>query len=251
MRRIDLTFKNETPLLIASGRGDTIAPLQVTLPHGTPAYLIPSTSWRGAFRAISTSIAPHIFNSPLRDACTILQTLEKTPSNIPIDPSSYQKLAETIKNADEQAYKEAQAAAQAAHGAPLENLDPKLSAKILASLTCPVTRLYGSLYAASKVIFLDTFIPASTPVTTTTHVGIDRKTCIHRKNVLFTEQAIERGATIKLTIIDHTQESTPERKLLDTTIKLIQTTGLQLGSAKTRGLGLLTNRRVMVKSLWD
>lgn len=251
VRIIKLIGNAESPLLVSAGKaGSIIEPLAIKTANGKLVYVIPSTSWRGVFRAMSLRIVSHVFGQDSVEGFAFVNHHYKDLKEL--NEKELRDIADYIlNNVSSNIYGEIDKASLVARGEKIEELleeDLREAVDIILSMTCPLERLYGSNYAASKVIFFDTYIDRSV-LRYVTHVGIDRKTGIKREKALYTEGALVPRDDVKIVIIDHTLPETPERKLLEETLNVVKLLGLHIGFAKSRGLGVISIKNINIEEI--
>ncbi|WP_449462227.1 RAMP superfamily CRISPR-associated protein [Tardisphaera miroshnichenkoae] len=111
--------------------------------------------------------------------------------------------------------------------------------EFVASSKCLIDRLYGSKFFASELSFSDSTLPSDV-VETITHVTINRKTwtALKREETgnLFSEEVVgplRLGVKVLLRA-----PSKEDMGLWKQTLEYVEEEGLQLGSGKSRGLGI-------------
>ena len=111
--------------------------------------------------------------------------------------------------------------------------------EFVASSKCPIDRLYGSKFFASELSFSDSTLPTDL-VETITHVTINRKTWTALKREesgnLFSEEVVgplQLSVRVLLRV-----PSEEDMSLWKQTLEYVEEEGLQLGSGKSRGLGV-------------
>ncbi len=101
----------------------------------------------------------------------------------------------------------------------------------------PITSLYGSQGVAGKVRFMDTIVKAD--VSWRPGVGIDRMTMRSDEGKLYSYEVLvpNSGEVVLRLIIDNVYPKTLEAKVLSATLRLIKKDGIQIGGSKSRGIG--------------
>ena len=241
----ELTFILKSPLNIGSG-GQELVRECLRLPDGR--LIIPSTTWKGAFRYLSELIARNSsFNGY---AGLAVKSYVEGKSGIKYDGELFERFVmdfyELLKSNDEKIHsllrelgykeKDVQDALRKFSLNDLKQLR-KMAEDYLA-IHCPIGKLYGNSVLASKIRFLDTFIDSVTEYKP--GVGIDRMTGKAREGVLYRINVIPAGLEVKLRIIvDNLIPGEEDSKLFASTLELIKSIDLSIGSRKSVGLGLL------------
>lgn len=260
---IEATLRTETPLHIGSGGSEARRSL-LRLAGGE--IVIPSTSWKGAFRRISELLAKSMKLNGLEELAVNLY--KETKAGIRYGEPGDSKLEALAREI-----------AKALRGEPaptlqeIEDLEDLLrelgytatdieemrssrevasklldaAGKILAT-ACPIGRLYGNGILAAKVRFLDTIIRPS--INQRPGVAINRKTLTVEPRKLFFIEAIEKGYEIPLRIvIDNMKPGKTDAKILASTLEAVQKAGITIGARKSAGMGRLRLEEVEVRIL--
>lgn len=251
-----LKFEMESPLHVGAGSIEARRTF-IRIPVGK-GFLIPSSTWKGAFRSISEKIAKSmnlkdelakfaikLFSEEQRVSyrvdewfCSeVLNVLKGgTSSVIPYDDRGLSKIASgigfTAEELDE--IKEKGFFAR-------ESLLYKLAESILA-VHCPLGKLYGNHVLAGKLRFLDTVLRPDIDETVLherSGTAIDRRSGKVREKVLFVLESIS-GKEVKLRIIaDNLAPGEEDSQLFALTIEAIKELGLSIGARKSAGMGML------------
>jgi CRISPR/Cas system CSM-associated protein Csm3 (group 7 of RAMP superfamily) len=109
---------------------------------------------------------------------------------------------------------------------------------------CPIGRLFGNHVLAGKVRFMDTIIDVKQ-----THfrpgIGIDRRTGKVREGILYYIESIPSKTEISLRIVaDNLVSGETDTTLFNNILDYIQKLGLQIGTRKTAGMGLLSLKNI-------
>lgn len=212
---IKLVFRADTHLHIGSaekGREEAMlecfkVKIKPSEPDEVP--VIPSSSIKGALRALCERIAKSMVNEMSPDAANATQK----------------------HNEDEIA---------GLHHTK-EGSEEELAA------SCPIDRLFGSTSFSAALRLTDLW-PTNCEVKTSyvTSVGIDRSTQTRREGVLFSSEVIERGAEfVGYAILDlgspKLKRDMPKesRELLKGLLDTLMTIGIQVGGRKSVGMGVL------------
>lgn len=232
----------------------------VRLPSGE--LLIPSSTWKGAFRSLSEKLAKTMkYESPANIAVKLYyegdggisysglrsSLLKKDFEDfvedfirvirggisklIPNKTEYLKKILAELGYADEDV-NEVKSKEKKAR----DRLAYRMAEDYL-SLYCPIGKLYGNRVLSGKVRFLDTVINAQTE--TRPGIGIERSSGKVREGALHFTEIITRG-TLKLVLVaDNLAPGGEDSKLLAFTLELISEMGLSIGAGKSSGLGPL------------
>jgi CRISPR/Cas system CSM-associated protein Csm3 (group 7 of RAMP superfamily) len=211
------------------------------LPDGR--LLIPSSTWKGAFRALAEKLAPTLPLSGLEKLAVERVTPEQSSDEARRKVGEGDLLNE---------FREALSGKQTANFDPADVKEKLISVGFdlkriedeewalvtYLSLYCPVGKLFGNWARAGSLRFFDTVLPASTQ--RRPGVGIDRKAGTVQEHVLYFVETSEAGLRVPLIIVGEVEErgSTPA-KLLSSLLKAVAAVGLNVGGRKSAGLGLL------------
>ncbi|MEM3448995.1 MAG: RAMP superfamily CRISPR-associated protein [Thermoproteota archaeon] len=246
-----LEFKTKSPIHIGIGGEEVIRDL-IRTPR--EELVIPSSTWRGAFRNLSEQIAKQTRYKGIAELAVRLyseeagrgyrgdgfkkyvedfvKTLQGEKSNIIPDEagemrSLLMKLGYTPEEIEEVRGKGV--------GAEKELLETM--AEEYLALHCPIGRLYGNRVIAGKVRFFDSLISVNPEVRA--GIGIDRKSGkVEEKHLYFIKVIPRMGIRLKI-IADNLLRGEEDSKLFASTLKLIKTLGISIGARKSAGLGSL------------
>ncbi|MCS7105585.1 MAG: RAMP superfamily CRISPR-associated protein [Thermofilaceae archaeon] len=233
-----LRFTAKTPVHIGgAGEAATLYALKL----GPNRFLIPATTWKGAFRNIAERLAPTMQMNALEKLAVDKVTLSENPRSSVRD--LLQDFLNSVKGGDSQFFKpEEVKRVLASVGYSEEELskleDPTLALTEFLAYHCPIGRLFGNQVRAGNVRFTDTIFYSSGQYRP--GVGIDRKTLTVKEKALFQIETSEAGVPVTLLILGEVDEpgSTPY-KLLASTLEFVKEVGLNVGGRKSAGLGLL------------
>ena len=260
-----LEFEIETPLYIGTGTTDMRRTF-IRIP-GNRGFLIPSSTWKGAFRSISERIAksmdfrdklaglavklfkeePRVTYEVDEKFCNeVINVLRGDTSNI--IPYSSKDLIEV---AEETGFTLEEISEVKSRGfGARDNLLYRLSESILA-IHCPISKLYGNAVLAGKLRFLDAILkPEASKIILHERPGvaIDRYSGRVREEALFILESII-GERVKLKIIaDNLAPGAEDSKLFALTLEAIENLGLNLGARKSAGMGSL--KMISEASYW-
>ncbi len=248
-----LTFDIESPVHVGVGGEEAVREL-IMLPSGE--ILIPSSTWKGAFRSISEQIAKQAslkglsglavklyreearvsyrgdseeFRKLVEDFVTSLQG--GTPKILPHKTEELESLMIELGYSEDDV-KEVRTKGLNARGKVLQGLVEEYIA-----LHCPIGRLYGNMAIAGKVRFTDSII--NTKVETRPGVGIDRKSGRVMEKMLQFINVISKGPVELKMIMDNLFPGEDDSKILASTLEVIKSLGISIGARKSAGLGCL------------
>jgi len=239
----ELTFILESPLNIGSGDGERIRSF-LRLPDGR--LIIPSTTWKGAFRNLSELIARNTIFSGLSGLAVKLYSEKRAGITYRGDRKQFNHYVEEFKEEFMKRGKELENLFRELgyDGGEIERalqdrvILEKMAEDYLATY-CPIGRLYGNRILAGKVRFLDTFLKSGTMYKPS--VGIDRASGKAREGALYEINVIPPGLQIKLKmIIDNLIPREDDARLFGATLNTIKMIGISIGSRKSVGLGRLS-----------
>ena len=243
-----LKFRAESPLYVGSGIPLVRRPL-MRQPDG--AIVIPSSSWKGAFRSIAEKLAKTMkltgleglavqlyeekervaYNIRKDEALKYLEKFEKALTSEEIN--EFKNLQETLlklgyKEEIEKAKKEGRKT----------SMFYDMAENYLA-LHCPVGKLFGNTVVAGKLRFFDVVL-RGIRTKTRAGVGIDRSFGGARPDILYFTELIPKGTLLDLRIIaDNLKQGEADSRLLAEVFEWVKELGLQLGGRKSVGLGEL------------
>lgn len=250
-----LEFKIEAPLHIGTGAGEARRAFVRIL--GDKGFLIPSSTWKGAFRAISemiarkmgfrselTNLAVKSFREEPRVTYEIDEKLQEEVLNVlrgdksSIIPYSSEGLIEVASEIGftHEEIDEIRDRGFNAH----DNLLGRLTESILA-IHCPIGKLYGNHVLAGKLRFFDTILEQrANMIHERFGIAIDRCSGRVKNESLFILESIV-GGEIKLKIIaDNLTPGAEDSKLFASTLEVIKNFGICMGARKSVGMGVLT-----------
>jgi CRISPR/Cas system CSM-associated protein Csm3 (group 7 of RAMP superfamily) len=253
---VKFIFEAETPVSVGIG-GEEVLRQVLRIGHW---IVIPSTTWKGAFRAIAERLAKTMeLNGLERLAVKLYRETQKgivyTPQDTDQDWETYLSEFKSVVNGNPiqnpQYVLKPQEIMQFLndHYVDIEEIKKakdgyeKMAEGYLA-YNCPIGRLFGNHVLAGKVRFMDTIIDVKQ-----THfrpgIGIDRKTGKVREGILYYIESIPSKTEISLRIVaDNLTSGETDTTLFNNTLDYIQKLGLQIGTRKTAGMGLLSLKNI-------
>jgi CRISPR/Cas system CSM-associated protein Csm3 (group 7 of RAMP superfamily) len=233
-----LTFRADAPVCIGAQEERNVV-YALHLPEGR-GFLIPATSWKGAFRAIAERLAQKLKMS----------NLEKLAIDNPRDENFSERSLNLIKKFEValkggEPYPVSRAEILKLLG-ELGYTDDEIKEEQASSLLKtfldyydPIGKLFGNSVWASSIRFMDTVLPFNSQ--RRPGIGINRRTGTVNEGSLYYTETTPTGISIKLNITGELDisDSTPLR-LLASTIETVKLIGLTLGRRKSSGLGILT-----------
>ncbi|MEM2165463.1 MAG: RAMP superfamily CRISPR-associated protein [Candidatus Bathyarchaeia archaeon] len=260
-----LEFKIESPLNIGTGTAD-VRRTFARIP-GDRGFIIPSSTWKGAFRSVSERIARSMdfrdklaelaiksFEEGLKISYKVDEKFCNEVLNVlrggvsTIIPYSCEDLIEAAIEVGFtlEEINEIRERGFDAHS----NLLYKLSESILA-FHCPIGKLYGNHVLAGKLRFLDTILGLGNDgvmLHERSGVAIDRYSGRVREGALFILESIVNGKVRLIIIADNLIPGVEDSRLFALTLEAIENLGLSLGARKSTGMGwLILNSE---KSYW-
>lgn len=259
----ELRFKARTGFHVGGlGLDEKNMVVTVRAKDGQHYYLIPGSTWKGIFRAVSEKVVPHIpFSNLIKDLSrcyqessgtgyfnksepgfenvveTVISEYENYSGKLPLSPKEvFERL---VAGNDEMTrlLRENEISTDRMKRF-LSGEGRRLLMRYL-SMIYPVTSLYGAPGVAAKIRFFDTILRA--PTSFRTSVGIDRKTLRSMTQHLFSIQTVNPNSDVLCRFVaDNILPKTDEAKLLATTLETIRHLGLHVGGGKSRGLGYMT-----------
>ena len=251
-----LEFEVESPLHVGVGGGEARR-LLLRLPSGEP--VIPSSTWKGAFRRMTEELAKTSTYEGLSELAVKLYHegpggisyrgvdeegeelfkgfVEEFASALRGVPSNrMRKVGEELKELlrGEMGYTDMEI--EEAKGD--RGLIQRMAENYLA-LHCPIGRLYGNRVMAGKLRFFDSILKVGE-----THqragVGIDRRSGRVREGILYFIEAIPPGVEVRLHLIaDNLIPGEEDSRLFASTLETIRELGLSIGGRRSAGLGHL------------
>jgi CRISPR/Cas system CSM-associated protein Csm3 (group 7 of RAMP superfamily) len=253
---VNFIFEAETPVSVGIG-GEEVLRQVIRIGHW---IIIPSTTWKGAFRAIAERLAKTIeLNGLERLAVKLYRETQKgivyTPQDTDQDWETYLSEFKSAVNGDPiqnpQYVLKPQEVTQFLNDVYVDIEEVKKAkdgyekmAEGYLAYNCPIGRLFGNHVLAGKVRFMDTIIDVKQ-----THfrpgIGIDRKTGKVREGILYYIESIPSKTEISLRIVaDNLTSGETDTTLFNNTLDYIQKLGLQIGTRKTAGMGLLSLKNI-------
>jgi CRISPR/Cas system CSM-associated protein Csm3 (group 7 of RAMP superfamily) len=257
-----LDFEAESSINI--GLGDTgVRKAFLRIPE-YDKFLIPSSTWKGAFRSISERLAKNMpFKHKLAETAvkfyrekemgisyqgkpedledfkkftdTVIKVLRGDKTELPYASSEISEMAERIGYEKREIHEIERMGLQTRGG-----LAYRLAEDLLA-VHCPIGRLYGNRLLAGKVRFLDSILERrAVKVEIRPGAGIDRKSGKVREGSLYFTETLTRGTRIKLIVIaDNLISKEGDSRLFASTLNTIAEIGISIGTRKSAGLGML------------
>lgn len=248
-----VVFKADSPIHVGAGEPDMKRSF-LRLPSGE--LLIPSSSWKGAFRSISEKLArtagldgleglavelyeetqggityrreEKLFKKFVKDFLEKFR--DKEGKWVKDDPEKLEEILKDLGYSQEEMN-------DVKDGRAEDSLVHEMAESYLA-LHCPIGKLYGNRVLAGKLRFGDVMLRNQG-----THlkpgVGINRKTTTVKSGILYYTETIA-NVKMKLPIIlDNPSPGGSDSKLLANTIDYVRKLGLGIGGRKSVGLGTL------------
>jgi CRISPR/Cas system CSM-associated protein Csm3 (group 7 of RAMP superfamily) len=253
---VKFIFEAETPVSVGSG-GEEVLRQVLRIGHW---IVIPSTTWKGAFRAIAKRLAKTMELDGLerlavklyretqkgivytpqdtdQDWETYLSEFKSAVNGNPIQNPQYVLKPQEVTQFLNDVYVDIEEIKKAKNGYE------KMAEGYLA-YNCPIGRLFGNHVLAGKVRFMDTIIDVKQ-----THfrpgIGIDRRTGKVREGILYYIESIPSKTEISLRIVaDNLVSGETDTTLFNNILDYIQKLGLQIGTRKTAGMGLLSLKNI-------
>jgi CRISPR/Cas system CSM-associated protein Csm3 (group 7 of RAMP superfamily) len=253
---VKFIFEVETPVSVGIG-GEEVLRQVLRIGHW---IVIPSTTWKGAFRAIAERLAKTMELHGLeRLAVKLYREMQKgiaySPQNTDPDWDTYLSEFKSVVNGNPiqnpQYVLKTQEVTQFLNDVYVDIEEIKKAkdgyekmAEGYLAYNCPIGRLFGNHVLAGKVRFMDTIIDVKQ-----THfrpgIGIDRKTGKVREGILYYIESIPSKTEISLRIVaDNLTSGEIDTTLFNNILDYIQKLGLQIGTRKTAGMGLLSLKNI-------
>jgi len=253
---VKFIFEAETPVSVGIG-GEEVLRQVLRIGHW---IVIPSTTWKGAFRAIAEKLAKTMeLNGLERLAVKLYRETQKgivyTPQDTDQDWETYLSEFKSVVNGNPiqnpQYVLKPQEVTQFLNDIYVDIEEVKKAkdgyekmAEGYLAYNCPIGRLFGNHVLAGKVRFMDTIIDVKQ-----THfrpgIGIDRRTAKVREGILYYIESIPSQTEISLRIVaDNLVSGETDTTLFNNTLDYIQKLGLQIGTRKTAGMGLLSLKNI-------
>ncbi len=237
-----LVFKSETPFHIGGTRERNIL---YTFRLSDNRLLIPASTWKGAFRAISEKIAPTLPMSDLERLAVERVSLSRNPreslkkddllssfadalsgkSSPPFDARNVKDVLLMLGYSEEELKS--------------DNPEDQMGALIsYLAYYCPIGRIFGNQVRAASLRFVDTQIPSSTQ--RRAGIGIERSIGAVREGALYFVETSSAGSSIPLLVVGEIEKrGGSTARLLASTLEVVERIGLNVGGRKSAGLGLL------------
>jgi CRISPR/Cas system CSM-associated protein Csm3 (group 7 of RAMP superfamily) len=253
---VKFIFEAETPVSVGVG-GEEVLRQVLRIGHW---IVIPSTTWKGAFRAIAERLAKTMELDGLeRLAVKLYRETQKrivyTPRDTDQDWETYLSEFKSVVNGNPiqnpQYVLKPQEVTQFLNDVYVDIEEVKKAkdgyekmAEGYLAYNCPIGRLFGNHVLAGKVRFMDTIIDVMQ-----THfrpgIGIDRKTGKVREGILYYIESIPSKTEISLRIVaDNLVSGETDTTLFNNILDYIQKLGLQISTRKTAGMGLLSLKNI-------
>lgn len=256
-----LEFETESPVSVGAG-GAELKRSFLRLPTGE--FIIPSSTWKGAFRSLTEKLAKSIQfkgiegfalkfyhegvegisycgerSDKLMDEFEkqfmeeVIKVLKGGKSNV--IPHTPHELSGSMMKLGYEEYEINEVREKGRNAR--ERLAYRLAEDYLA-FHCPLGRLYGNRILAGKLRFLDTIFMPKT-IETRPGIAIDRKSGKVKEGALYFTEVIPKGMKLKLIMIaDNLAPGNTDSKLFASTLNTSKF-GLYVGARKTAGLGAL------------
>lgn len=234
-----LRFKATTPLHVGGAREANF--LYALRLRDSGKLLIPSSTWKGAFRALAEKLAPStpmseleklavekvaLSSDPRKEVESLLDSFNRAlrgEENGPFKPSEVRSALFSI------GYKEEELKSPE---------DPAWMLVEYLAYHCPIGKLFGNQVRAGSVRFLDTLLPAGTQ--RRPGVGIDRRDLKVKEGVLYFVETTDAEVLVPLLMLGEVETlGSTSAKLLASTLEAIKEVGISVGGRKSAGLGLL------------
>jgi CRISPR/Cas system CSM-associated protein Csm3 (group 7 of RAMP superfamily) len=253
---VKFIFEAETPVSVGVG-GEEVLRQVLRIGHW---IVIPSTTWKGAFRAIAERLAKTMELDGLeRLAVKLYRETQKrivyTPRDTDQDWETYLSEFKSVVNGNPiqnpQYVLKPQEVTQFLNDVYVDIEEVKKAkdgyekmAEGYLAYNCPIGRLFGNHVLAGKVRFMDTIIDVMQ-----THfrpgIGIDRKTGKVKEGILYYIESIPSKTEISLRIVaDNLMSGGTNTTLFNNILDYIQKLGLQIGTRKAAGMGLLSLKNI-------
>lgn len=260
---LQLNFDVESVIHVGSGAtsiyGAYVPLIKLETLENKVLFIIPESSWRGVLRKISENIAKVSINeseSKIENVEAIFMKAHYEPETGPIshlhDKSAREELIDLLKGL--QQYSNLKDLLRIFFKVELietykrnleklvEDEEARKQAENIASLLCPICRLWGGVSFRSKVIIKDSIIEeGSAEQYFRTHVAINRTTLVREEGYLYTvEYLYIKNKKIGLRMIIHNVlPQSYEAYIISGLLEFIRDVGLSVGGMKSRGIGHL------------
>jgi len=236
-----LTFTSVGPVRVGAKRAGNVL-YALRLRDGQ--LVIPSSTWKGAFRSLAEKLAKTLQLSDVEklavESVSLAQNMAEKRRVVAglvneftmtlrgqktehFDPEDVKRVLVEVGYSEEE----------------LQRLENPLDALVYyLEYYCPVGKLFGNSVRAAGIRFLDTYI--STETTLKPGVGINRKKLTIEEEVLYFVELIPQMTSIKLVIVGEVKKrGDTASKLFASVLEAIGEIGLSVGGCKSVGCGLL------------
>lgn len=248
-----ITFKTETPIHIGSMGAEV---RRSFLKLKNEMLVIPSSTWKGAFRAISETIAKNMkFNGI---ANISVKYYSEEAGGIRYMPKEKEEeefnklkgeLIELHKGLRREVYGLTEnQLKELIYELGFKEEEEELKkyskdvwerfAEAILAVNCPIGKLYGNGYLASKLRFSDSLIKGE--INERPGIAIDRKSGKVREGHLYFTEILPKAKIKLMFIACNLKPREEDSKLLANTLQYINELGITIGGGKSRGLGQLT-----------
>lgn len=241
--KVKLPFKVKSPIIIGKGVEPGLNIREtVTIKIGDEGqyFIIPSTSLKGVFRKLTTTIAYKIANKLSQDLKKVIRSHDEDRLRHTIE--NHSSLINDLYNKNKDIIDMICYSKKNMSCYELEKEDQATYVDLILSLYCPICSLYGSRHYAGAITFKPVIIPFKEgAVDVRYHVAIDRKTRTKMEKALYMDHLmyyVDKIINIDFIVRDLEPDSLVA-KLLASTLEYISASGLLIGGGKSIGYGLL------------
>ena len=236
-----LTFTGLGPVRVGAKRAGNVL---YTLRLRDGRLVIPSSTWKGAFRSLAEKLAKTLQLSGVEklavESVSLAQGMAEKRRMVAwlvdefvgalrgqrtehFDPDDIKRVLVEIGYSEEE----------------LQRLESPLDALVhYLEYYCPVGRLFGNSVRAASVRFLDTYISAETILKP--GIGIGRKGLTVEEGVLYFVELLPQVTSIKLAVVGEIEKrGDTASRLLALVLEAIGEVGLSVGGCKSVGCGPL------------
>jgi CRISPR/Cas system CSM-associated protein Csm3 (group 7 of RAMP superfamily) len=249
-----ITFKTETPIYIGSMEAEV---RRSFLKLKNEMLVIPSSTWKGAFRSISETIAKNMSFNGIANIS--VKYYSEGTGGIKYKPEGKEERKEfdELKSELIKLHKGLRNEVYGLTREQLEELIYELGfkeeerelkehkddvwekfAEAILAVNCPIGKLYGNGYLASKLRFSDSLIKGE--INERPGIAIDRKSGKVREGHLYFTEILPKAKIKLMFIACNLKPGEEDSKLLANTLQYINELGITIGGGKSRGLGQLT-----------
>lgn len=249
-----LKFKTETPIHIGSIGAEV---RRSFLKLKNEMLVIPSSTWKGAFRALSEKIAKNMsFNGIANFSVKYYSEKAGGIGYMPEDVYGKEEFNK-LKNELIELHKGLKREVYGLTGEQLKELIYELGfreeerelneykddiwnrfTEAIIAINCPIGKLYGNRYLASKLRFTDSLIKGE--INERPGIAIDRKSGKVREGHLYFTEILPKAEIKLMFIACNLKPREEDSKLLANTLQYINELGITIGGGKSRGLGQLS-----------